>query len=178
MKNLYILFGLLLASLSTWSQVTISPYPFGADQEITITVDTANNATGCNGLVGSEKVYLHAGVGTDADPWGLGVVGNWGQDDGVGEMTSLGEGLWAITLVPAEYFGLDASQVEEATKMGMVFRNAPGNAELKDTGCQDFIVALGRFQWQLDSPVSQMTLLDPGQSLTIAATSSLSADFT
>src|SRR5690606_34983306 len=50
--------------------------------------------------------------------------------------------------------------------------------ELKDTGCQDFIVALGRFQWQLDSPVSQMTLLDPGQSLTIAATSSLSADFT
>src|SRR5690606_42081275 len=93
----------------------------------------------------------------------------------------LGGGLWAISFVPTDYYGLDASQAGEATKMGMVFRNAAGNAELKDTDgldCVDFIVDLGRFQLALDSPASGLTLLDPGQSLTISATSSLEADFT
>ncbi len=26
---------------------------------------------------------MHSGIGTDSSPWGLSVVGNWGQDDGV-----------------------------------------------------------------------------------------------
>ena len=178
MKKLYTLFGLLLGGLSCWSQVTISPYPFSVDQQITITVDTGSNATDCNGLGGASKVYLHSGIGTDADPWGHAVVGNWGQDDGIGEMADNGDGTWSISFVPKDYYGLGDAQVGTATKMGMVFRSANGSEELKDNGCADFIVDVGQFQLQLNSPTAQLSLLDPGESLAIGATTSLAADFT
>lgn len=178
MKKLYTLLGLLLGGLSCWSQVTISPYPFAVDQQITITVDTGSNATDCNGLGGASKVYLHSGIGMDSDPWGHAVVGNWGQDDGVGEMTDQGGGLWSISFVPKDYYSLDETQADTASRMGMVFRNASGSMELKDSGCNDFFFEVGQFQLLLDSPLAELSLLAPGEDLTIEATTSLEANFT
>ncbi|SDQ55937.1 alpha-amylase family glycosyl hydrolase [Flagellimonas zhangzhouensis] len=176
MKKL-LLFSFLIFSMASWAQVTIEPFPFAVDEEITITVDANSNETDCNGLSNPSKVYLHSGIGTDVDPWTT-VVGNWGQDDGVGEMTDNGDGTWSITFVPETYYGLTADQANNATQMGMVFRNAAGTQELKDNGCNDFFFDVGSFQLQLNNPTENLTLLNPGESLSIQATSSVAADFT
>ncbi|GIR20955.1 MAG: hypothetical protein CM15mP36_01620 [Flavobacteriales bacterium] len=48
---------------------------------------------------------MHAGIGDDSSPWGYSVIGNWGQDDGVGQMSDNGDGTWSITIVPEDFFG-------------------------------------------------------------------------
>jgi len=101
------------------SQVTISPSSFDVNESITITVDANSSATDCNGFNNPTKVYMHSGIGDDSDAWGFGVVGNWGKDDGVGEMTDNGDGTWSITIVPETYYSLNATQAANATKMGM-----------------------------------------------------------
>ena len=52
------------------------------------------------------KVYIHTGIGDDSSAWGFEVIGNWGQDDGVGEMTNNGDGTFSITFVPKTISGL------------------------------------------------------------------------
>ena len=82
MKKITLLF-LMLFSIISLGQVTITPNPFEVNQSITITVDINSSATNCNGISNPSKVYLHSGIGDDNDPWGFNVVGNWGKDDGV-----------------------------------------------------------------------------------------------
>ncbi|WP_437396999.1 alpha-amylase family glycosyl hydrolase [Flagellimonas lutimaris] len=176
MKKL-LLFSFLIFSIASWSQVTIEPFPFAVDEEIAVTVDANSNATDCNGFSSPGKVYLHSGIGTDLDPWAT-VVGNWGQDDGVGEMADNQDGTWSISFIPQDYYGLTTEQANAATKMGMVFRNATGDQEFKDNGCNDFFFDVGSFQLQLNNPTESLTLLNPGDDLSISATSSITADFT
>ena len=159
------------------SQVTISPTPFEVNQSITITVDANSNATDCNGFNNPTKVYMHSGIGDDSNAWGFNVVGNWGQDDGVGEMTNNGDGTWSITIVPEIYYSLNTTQASTATKMGMVFRNTDGSQEFKDSGCSDFFFDIGAFQLSLTSPTQDVTIMNSGQSLSITATTTLTADF-
>ena len=169
-KNLlYIL--LFLTTLFVKAQVTITPSSFNVTDAITITVSTAANT--CNQLGTSPtKVYMHAGVGDDSNAFGFGVVGNWGQDDSVGLMTNNGDGTWSITLTPSVYFGLNASQQANATKLGMVFRNANGSQTLKlPPSCGDFIFNVGTFQVNLTSPTNNSsTIMSSGGNLTISAT--------
>jgi len=146
---------LILASLTyslMFSQVSISPTPIQVDQSVTITVDINSSDTDCNSINNPTKVYMHAGIGDDSDAWGINVVGNWGQDDGVGEMTNNGDGTWSITITPETYFSLSASEASQATKMGMVFRNADGSQELKADGCSDFFFNVGAFQVTMINP--------------------------
>ncbi|WP_274475068.1 alpha-amylase family glycosyl hydrolase [Mangrovimonas aestuarii] len=171
MKKTLLLFLILLSAHATWSQVTIVPSTFSVDQSITITVDINSTATNCNGLNNPTEVYMHSGIGDDSNPWGFSVVGNWGQDNGVGEMTNNGDGTWSITLVPETYYSLNASQASSATKIGMVFRNGDGSQELKDNGCSDFFFNVGSFQVSLSSPEeNSTTILSSGGSLSISAT--------
>ncbi|MCK5401118.1 MAG: T9SS type A sorting domain-containing protein [Flavobacteriaceae bacterium] len=158
------------------SQVTITPSIFDVNQSITITVDTNSTATDCNGFSSPAKVYIHTGVGPESNPWTY-VIGNWGQDDGVGEMTDNGDGTWSITFTPEAYYGLTTEQASTITKMGMVFRNEDGSQEFKDNGCTDFFFNVGSFQLTLTLPTQSLTTLISGQTLAIAATTSLSADF-
>src|SRR5690606_8454409 len=108
---------LLFISFLSFSQVTISPYPFEVHESITITVDENSNATDCNGFNNPTKVYIHSGIGDDSDAWGYNVVGNWGQDDGIGEMTANGDGTWSISFVPETYYSLNSTQAANAIKM-------------------------------------------------------------
>jgi len=158
------------------SQVTISPSSFDVNESITITVDANSSATDCNGFNNPNKVYIHSGIGGDSNPWESN-IGNWGKDDGVGEMTNNGDGTWSITIVPETYYGLSATQAANATKMGMVFRNANGSQEFKDNGCSDFFYNVGSFQLTLTSPTKNLTILNSGQSLSITATTSKTANF-
>ncbi|WGD35487.1 alpha-amylase family glycosyl hydrolase [Olleya sp. YS] len=154
-----ILFTLcLLLPLIGISQVTTNPDPILIDQPVTITVDVT--ATTCNSIVNPTKVYAHLGVGDDSNEYGIKVVGNWGQDDGVGEMTNNGDGTWSITFTPNTYFNLTAAEEANVTKMGMVFRNPDGTQELKldNGGCQNFVFNVGAFQVTMINPESNGTV--------------------
>ena len=168
MKKIYIFTLLAVFSLIGYSQVTITPNPFEVDESITITLNVNSTATDCNGLSNPSKVYLHSGVGDTTDPW-THVVGNWGMDDGIGEMTNQGGGIWTISFVPETYYGLSASEAANVVRMGMVFRSADGSQELKANGCQDFFFDVGTFQMSLSSPSSETTILNSGESLSISA---------
>ena len=176
MKKFTFLFLLFITSIG-FSQVTITPNPFDIAASITISLDASSSATDCNGLNNPTKVYMHSGVGTDADAFNTSVVGNWGLDDGVGEMTlNSSNNLWEITFVPKTYYNLTDVQATSVTAMGIVFRNATGSQELKDNGCKDFIFNVGSFQITLNSP-STTTVLNSGESLSINASASLTASF-
>jgi len=152
-------------------QVTISPNPFEINQSITITVDINSAATDCNGFTNPNKVYAHLGVGNDTDEYGISAIGNWGQDDGVGEMIDNGNGTWSITFTTNTYFGLNASQEANVTKMGMVFRNENGSQEFKASGCSNFIFEVGTFQVSLSTPTpDSTTILNSGDDLAVSAT--------
>ncbi|WP_235817876.1 alpha-amylase family glycosyl hydrolase [Formosa haliotis] len=116
---------------------------------------------------------MHSGIGDDSNPWGYSVIGNWGEDDGIGEMSNQGNGLWSITITPKTYYNLSDSQANTATKMGLVFRNAAGNQEMKASGCADFYLNVGNFQVTLNSPkANSTTILASGENLSITASNS------
>jgi pullulanase/glycogen debranching enzyme len=170
---------LLFISSITYSQVTITPAIFEVTESITIHLDANSSATDCNGFSTPSKVYLHAGVGTETDAFGTSVVGNWGQDDGVGEMTfNAANSRWEITFVPKTYFGLTDTEADNITRLGFVFRNETGVQELKDNGCEDFIFAVGSFQLTLTTPANSITVLNSGETLPISASTSLIANYT
>ena len=153
----------------SYAQVTITPNPFEVDESITITLNANSTSTDCNGLSNPSKVYLHSGVGSSDNAWTY-VVGNWGQDDGVGEMTNQGGGIWSITFIPENYYGLTAAQAANIVQMGMVFRNEDGTQELKGNGCTDFFFDVGTFQISLTSPTADTTIIDSGDNFNISAT--------
>ncbi len=107
--------------------VTVSPGTWDSTDEITIRFDASQ---GFGELRGADKVYVHSSAFTeDTSPLSQGwnyVVGNWGQDDGVGEMTKV-EGeqdMWEIVLTPKEYYNLGD---KPSHWLGLVFRNADGS---------------------------------------------------
>ena len=170
MKNIISLFFFPLLSIA---QITTSPSTIEVDQSVTITVDINSSVTDCNGINSPNKVYLHSGVGDDSDPWGFNVVGNWGQDDGVGEMTDNGDGTWSITFIPEQYYNLNPSEASSVTKMGLVFRSEDGSQELKDNGCTDFFLNIGAFQVTMINPyVENVILVNSGSQTQIIAQNS------
>lgn len=154
----------------SFAQVTITPNPFEVDESITITLNTNSSATDCNGFNNPAKVYMHSGVGDSNNAFGTSVVGNWGQDDGVGEMTNQGGGIYSITIVPETYYGLTPQQAATVIQMGMVFRNEDGTQEFKAAGCQDFIFQVGTFQIFVSTPTEETTIINSGSNFTISAT--------
>jgi glycosidase len=177
MKKKLLFINLLLVTLFSYAQVTISPNPFEMSDEITITVDVNSNDP-CNGLVNPTKVYMHSGAGDDTNAFGFNVVGNWGQDDGVGEMTSIGGGLWAITITPETYYTLTPTQLADVTQLGFVFRNANGSQQFYGNDCPDFEAPVGAFQLSLDAPTDSPSIVTAGSSISVQATTTQTADFT
>lgn len=120
--------------------VTVSPEEFQQGTEITITFD-AEEGTG--GLVGASSVYMHSGIITSSETgtdWKY-VVGNWGQDDGLGKMSKVPgeENKWEITLTPKAYYSAVPAN-SDWFRIGMVFRNADGSREGKAEGGNDIFV--------------------------------------
>jgi len=182
-KTIYTLLTIFISASALFAQtsddITVSPYPFSINDEITITIKSNND---CNNL-SSEKMYIHSGVGSETSPWTY-VVGNWGQDDGVGLMTNNGDGTHSITLTPKTYYSIPDDKEETIKKMGMVFRNADGSKKYKYTlnnSCTDadYFVGVGSFQLTLVSPDvanGGIIRMNPGDNLTIHATTSTTAD--
>lgn len=112
--------------------VTITPAQFDQDTQITLTFDAR---FGNRGLVGESKVYMHSGIAlsessTSFDDF---IKGNWGQDDGVGQMTQLSSNpnQWQITMTPTTYYGMNDTDI--AYRLAFVFRNADGSKKGEGT---------------------------------------------
>ncbi|WP_040280282.1 alpha-amylase family glycosyl hydrolase [Psychroserpens damuponensis] len=159
-----------LISLNTFAQVTLSVGAIEVDEPVTITVDTNSSDTNCNGYNNPVKVYMHSGIGDNSNAFGFNTIGNWGQDDGVGEMLSNGDGTYSITITPQTYYGLTQNQADTATQIGMVFRNEDGSQEFKDDSCTDFIFPIGSVQINFTNPTSDMVVIESGSDLNISAT--------
>ncbi|RMG94377.1 MAG: hypothetical protein D6706_13840, partial [Chloroflexi bacterium] len=93
---------------------------------------------GMSQLQGVNKVYMHAGA--EIDPFGgwQYVTGNWGQDDGIGLMDSIGPDLWEIVIQPATYFNYPYYLTLNG--IFMVFRNADGTLTGKDDNGNDIFL--------------------------------------
>ncbi|MGF1555260.1 alpha-amylase family glycosyl hydrolase [Paucihalobacter sp.] len=167
----FTLFSLLILLVTQFSlgQVSINPGAIEVDQPVTITVDLNSEASNCNGLNNPQKVYMHSGIGDNTNAFGFSVIGNWGQDDGVGEMTNNGDGTYSITITPQDYYGLSQTQADNATQIGMVFRNPDGTQELKASGCQDFIFLVGLININILNPANDLVVLNSGDNLLVRA---------
>lgn len=184
MKNLFTLF-LLFLSFSSLSQIVkIEPANANIDQEIKLIYDATQ---GSGDLVGATKVYMHSGVVTSS-PNGTefnNVIGNWGNDDGVGAMTKV-EGetdKWEITLgaTAREYYGVDKGVT--VFRLAMVFRNADGSkkgAGTPGTFTGGAVISNGDIFVDLNvpkfvvlkSPTQTNHFLEPGETISISAEAS------
>ena len=174
MRKLYPLFILLFFTLSSQAQVRTEPALPQQDQPLSIYYDASQ---GTSALEGAEKVYMHAGVitsGPNDTGWEY-VVGNWGQDDGVGLMEKVeGEqNLWKITIPsPREYFNVPES--ETIYRIGMVFRNANGTKEGKsDANTDIFVDVFQGFAVTITQPAERTIFVERGQQLTLEASASV-----
>ncbi|WP_456440634.1 alpha-amylase family glycosyl hydrolase [Psychroserpens sp.] len=178
MKKVLLLL-LLLISFYSKAQVSLSVGAIEVDQPVTITLDINNTTdTDCNGFSSPNSVYMHSGIGDNSDAFGFNVIGNWGQDDGVGQMTNQGGGLYTITLTPQIFYGLTQPQADAATQMGMVFRNEDGTQELKEDGCDDYIFSVGNVSVTITQPTNSEVVINSGDDLTINATISFQGSTT
>lgn len=169
MKNI-LCFFITLISLNAFSQVTLNVGAIEVDQPVTITLDANSSDTNCNGFNNPTKVYMHSGIGDNSNAFGFSVIGNYGQDDGIGQMTSNGDGTYSITITPQSYYGLTQMQADAATQIGMVFRNEDGSQELKDDACNDFIFPIGSVQINISQPSNDIVVLNSGDNLSVSAT--------
>jgi len=184
-KNLIIFLLVTSSFFNLQAQmVSISPATAGPEEPVTLTFD----ATQGNGeLAGEDKVYIHLGVVTSSatgTDWNY-VIGNWGEDDGVGLMTPVdGEpDKWEIEFTPTvrSYFGVPAGV--NIFRISCVFRNADGSA--KGTMApgeygwgtvssnQDIYINLNAGNYvSITSPAGSTNFLDPGEELEISAIAS------
>jgi PKD repeat protein len=149
---------ILILLISLVSKTQAQTYPLGNDtvlcggQSITLNpftnavifedslVVTYNATLGQSGLIGANKVYMHAGYQEAAFGPISGWVGNWGLDDGVGEMRSLGNNFWRITIHVRNYFSIPIGVNVNA--LAMVFRNADGTQTGKDDNGNDIFLVI------------------------------------
>ena len=152
------------------------------DTKLMFNVDCNLLGDGAGGPAQVNKVYMHSGACSEnrgqnqsqsaedycadqivpyaSDVWQH-VVGNWGQapqDDGIGLMDSLGNGVYSKTFILEDYYS-DPNTVSTETNatgttasapldpnnpvhlLGLVFRNEDGTASGRDQqGCQDIFV--------------------------------------
>lgn len=152
------------------------------DTKLMYNVDCNLLGDGAGGPAQVSKVYMHSGACSEnrgsnqaltaqqyclqeilpfaSDVWQH-VVGNWGanpQDDGVGQMTDMGNGIYEITYVVEQYYSnpalvsteINSTGTTQSTVLpagntvhviGMVFRNETGQASGRDQqGCNDIFV--------------------------------------
>lgn len=175
MQRLYpFLIAFFVCAGSAAQNVTLSPANATADQNVTINFNAAGTP-----LAGETKVYAHAGVVTTntnspgGGDWRF-VKGNWGQDNGVGQMTAVAgqTNQWQLVLNPSAraYFGVPAGT--NVFWLAMVFRNADGS---KQTSPDIFVrLAVPNFV-EITTPQNSQVFYPTGTSISISATASATA---
>lgn len=175
MKKILFFTLLTLASFALKAQVqnanfSISPMPFAATDEITITVSNVDPA-----LWGETDIYLWAWYfDLDDNPAGDSPTnGSWTDSNEIQKLTNNGNGTFSYVLTPATFYN-----DPNIGRMGMLVKaddgSDMGNGERKT---QDFYTEVGTFQVTLNSPSEQNTVINAGNSLLVSATSTVTANF-
>lgn len=113
--------------------VTVSPSFPNDTQVVTITFNAAGTA-----LAGASKVYLHSGVSTNvSSPYAFNyTIGNWGQDDGIGQMTNTVDDNWTITISTLRTF-YNVPSDRDIFGLNFLFRSADGTLK-EDNGGSNY----------------------------------------
>jgi hypothetical protein len=88
---------------------------------------------GVNNLIGANKVYMYSGAVTSSPSasWEW-IIGSTNQDDGIGQMTYIGNNQWTICIDPLPYYSSGiAGPIPNGTPIlaiDMFFRNENGTA--------------------------------------------------
>lgn len=117
--------------------VTISAITNGTSSQDSLRI-TYDASQGVTGLVGASEVYMHSAIQTVPFGGWEYTVGNWGVDDGLGKMTSLGNNMWQITIHVATYYGYPGGT--NVNGLWMVFRNGNGSATGKNDSNDDIFL--------------------------------------
>jgi hypothetical protein len=117
--------------------VTLMPISSGTDGVDSLRIEY-DATQGVTGLVGAPQVYFHSGIQTVPFGGWEYTVGNWGANDGIGEMTQVGTNLWQMTIHVESYYGYPGGT--NVIGLWMVFRNADGSAEGKDNNGGDIFL--------------------------------------
>ncbi len=156
------------------NQVAISPLTPDRNQSFTITFDATGTA-----LEGATKVYWHSGIATDGINSGTFnvSVGDWGQDNGVGQMTKKAgtPDTWEITIAAAQsYYNLSAT--DDAFGLNFLFRSADGTIKVdgQDNANYHFEMNPGNFWFFIDTPSYAPFLAESNASFAIQSTASTS----
>ena len=157
--------------------VSLDPEFPTAEQQVTIIYDATK---GVSNLGNAAKIYMHSGVifsGPEGTAWNN-VVGNWGQDDGIGEMTPVaGEpGKWQITLPSIrDYYSIEDGV--PVFRLGIVFRNADGTRTGKSETDGDIFVNIDPGDYvRFTSPEASEVFGIAGEELLISAEASAIAE--
>lgn len=146
--------------------VTVSPTLPTPDEPVTVTFD----ATGSD-LAGAANVYFHSGVSvtqssiTNFDY----AVGNWGSDDGVGQMTNVGGNVWEFVINPSLRSFYNVAETDDIFGMNFLFRSTDGTMKEDNSGANYFnAVNTGNF-FTITAPVCSPHLIQQNSSFNITA---------
>lgn len=148
--------------------VTVSPTMPRDNEAITITLDASSTA-----LAGATSVYCHAGVAvTSSDLTAFDhVTGNWGQDDGVGQMTDVGGDIWQLT-IPSSRAYFTVPTTDDIFGLNFLFRNADGTV-VEDQGGLNYNAPTdpGAY-FTIDSPAAEVTVAEVNTAVALNVTAS------
>ena len=165
------LFAILITNFGVAQVATIIPANASPEQSVTVTFDASSTP-----LAGEPKIYMHSGVvvTNTASPSGSDwkfVKGDWGQDNGIGQMTAISgqPNKWQLVLTPTLRAFYNVPNGTNIFWLSMVFRNADGT---KQTSPDIYIKLFVPDFVSITSPTSQNVFVESGQLIELSGTAS------
>ncbi|MBI9062659.1 MAG: T9SS type A sorting domain-containing protein [Marinilabiliaceae bacterium] len=162
----------------SYNKITIAPAKPDRTENFTISF----NAAGTD-LEGASKVYWHSGIATDGINSSTFNVsaGNWGQDDGIGQMSKKAgtTDTWEIAIASAQsYYKLSAT--DDAFGLNFLFRSADGSIKVDGENHENYHFELnaGNFWFFIDTPNYSPYLAERHSPFTIESTANTSLNWT
>ncbi|MFY7671745.1 alpha-amylase family glycosyl hydrolase [Tenacibaculum sp. MEBiC06402] len=170
MKKFFLLLTFLM-NLTFFAQqqnvtFSVNPSTFNEDEEITVTVSNVNPTAW-----GVTDIYLWAWSfdSNDANIMDSPTNGSWTNSNEAQKLTNNGDGTYSFTFTPTTFYNRTG-----IGRIGMLVKAKDGTGDKKS---QDQLFEVGRFQLNLTSPSSDVTIINSGDNVSIAATATLAADF-
>ncbi|MCL7763558.1 alpha-amylase family glycosyl hydrolase [Polaribacter sp. Z014] len=166
-----ITFLILFITSFTFSQVqnvtfSVSPATFNETDPITITV---SNITAASWGVSDIYLWSWSYDNEDANSMDSPTNGSWSSSNEAQKLTNNNNGTYSITFTPTTFYNRTG-----LGRIGMLVKAKDGSGDKKS---QDQYFEVGAYQLTLNSPATTKTILNSGETLPIAATTSLSSNF-
>ncbi|NEV94149.1 T9SS type A sorting domain-containing protein [Psychroflexus sp. YR1-1] len=160
-----LLLATLFFTIISFAQVqnanfTITPSTFEQNEEITISVSDVDP-----GIWGVTDVYLWAwyknSSGTQSDSP---TNGDWTNSSESQKMTDNGDGTYSYTMTPTTFYNAN-----DIVEIGMLVKAKNGTGDKKT---QDYLTNVGSFQFTLNAPTENLSVISTGGDFSISASNS------